>query len=131
MNEIQGLQHVALTVTNLDLSVRWYCDVLGVEVAFREDDEDRHAAVLGFPSGRPVLGLVQHDAGEDRFDPTRVGLDHLAFKVTSRDALAAWEVRLTELGVEHSPAIDVPPGAILNLKDPDGVALALFWDRGD
>jgi hypothetical protein len=31
--------------------------------------------------------------------------------------------------VVHSPIIDVGPVAILNLKDPDGIALSLFWDR--
>ena len=31
--------------------------------------------------------------------------------------------------LEHSGAVEVPPGAILNFEDPDGIALALFWDR--
>ena len=37
--------------------------------------------------------------------------------------------RLAARGVDHSGVIDVPPGAILNFKDPDGIGLALFWDR--
>jgi hypothetical protein len=40
-----------------------------------------------------------------------------------------WAARLDSFGVEHSGPIEVPPGEILNLKDPDGIALALFWDR--
>jgi hypothetical protein len=30
---------------------------------------------------------------------------------------------------EASNVIEIAPGAILNFKDPDGIALALFWDR--
>jgi catechol-2,3-dioxygenase len=76
------------------------------------------------------VGLVQHDPRtEQSFDPTIVGLDHLAFTVGSRADLDAWAQRLEERGILHSGAIDVPPGATLNFKDPDGVALSLFWDR--
>ena len=44
-------------------------------------------------------------------------------------ALEACAAQLTAAGVPNSGAIEVPPGAILNFKDPDGIALALFWDR--
>ena len=49
--------------------------------------------------------------------------------MASQEALEGWAVRLTEHAVEHSGVIAVPPGAVLNLKDPDGIAIALFWDR--
>jgi hypothetical protein len=32
-------------------------------------------------------------------------------------------------GVGHSEPVDIPPGAILNFKDPDDIALALMWRR--
>jgi catechol-2,3-dioxygenase len=76
------------------------------------------------------IGLVQHaDAGSEPFDPSVVGLDHAAWSVATRDELGAWEEFLRSKGVVHSPIVDVGPVSILNLKDPDGIALSLFWDR--
>ncbi len=53
----------------------------------------------------------------------------MAIAVPSRDELDAWLAHLDELGVAHSGAIEIPPGAIANFKDPDGIALSFFWDR--
>jgi glyoxylase I family protein len=125
-----GLHHVALTVTNLDDSLTWYRRVLGMEEVFTEHSGSRRAVVLRFAGGDGVVGLVQHDPrSEQSFDPSIVGLDHLAFTVGSRADLDAWAQRLADQGILHSGAIDVPPGAILNFKDPDGIALSFFWDR--
>ena len=126
---VTGFHHVALTVSDLDRSERWYADVLDLGVAFREEGDDRRAVVMTFPHGPIGVGLVQFSGPHDAFDPRRTGLDHVAFSVETKDELDAWADRLTAAGVEHSGAIDVPPGAILNLRDPDGIALALFWDR--
>jgi glyoxylase I family protein len=104
--------------------------VLGFEEVFRENAPGRRACVLRFPGGGYSVGLVAFDPGDGTaFDPYRLGLDHLAFTVASFDELREWERRLTDQGVTHSGVAEVGPGAILNLKDPDGIALALFWDR--
>ena len=130
MNDLARFHHVAVTVSNLEHSVSWYTDVLGFETVFREDDGERKACIMRFTAGGYSVGLVQHGPDSDEsFDPTRVGLDHLAFDVEARDQLDEWATRLTAAGVEHSGVIDVPPGAILNFKDPDSIALALFWTR--
>lgn len=77
-----------------------------------------------------LVGICQlYERQEAPFDPTHVGLDHFAFAVESRDELDRWAERLDDLGIEHSGAIEIPPGAILNFKDPDGIALALMWRR--
>ena len=76
-----------------------------------------------------LFGLVEHVGPPDTFDPRRLGLDHLAFTVATREALDQWAARLADAGVDHSDVIEVPAGGILNFKDPDGIALALFWDR--
>jgi glyoxylase I family protein len=127
---LAGFHHVALTVHDLDASVTWYQEVLGLEVHFREDGDTRRACVFRFPDGGFAVGLVEHASeGGSGFDPTRRGLDHLAFAVRSRDELVGWANRLDEHGVAHSGAVDAGPGAILNFTDPDGIALALFWDK--
>lgn len=129
MTALTGFHHVALTVTDLDASTRWYEEVLGFEVLVREDGDDRRAVVMRFPHGPIGIGLVQFTGNHETFDERRTGLDHLAFSVETRAELDAWARGLTASGIEHSGAIEVPPGAILNFRDPDGIALALFWDR--
>jgi glyoxylase I family protein len=85
---------------------------------------------MRFQHGGYSVGLVQHvPTNPDPFTPMHVGLDHLAFTVGSRDELEQWAGRLTAHRVAHSGVIEIPPGAILNFKDPDGISLALFWDR--
>lgn len=129
MDDISGLHHVALTVRDRDTSASWYADVLGFEELFREDGEDRRACVMRFHGGGYSVGLVEHRTSADvPFDPAHRGLDHLAFTIPSREALDLWARRLTAAGVDHSGPIDIPAGAILNFKDPDGISLALFWD---
>ena len=129
MTELLGVHHVALTVRDLDVSADWSAAVLGFEELFREADDERRACIMRSPDDSVVVGVVEHRAGDDEaYDPTRLGLDHLAFTVGSRAALAHWSQRLTDAGVTHSGVIDTPRGGILNFKDPDGLALALFWD---
>lgn len=129
MDELTGFHHVALTVSDLDRSEAWYRNVLGFEVDFPEEAPERRACVMRHRGSGFVLGLLEHGATEAAFDPARIGLDHLGFGVGSLDDLRSCAAALDSHGVAHSGAIDVPPGAILNFKDPDGIALSLFWDR--
>lgn len=130
MKPLARLHHAALTVSDLEVSAAWYVRVLGMVEEFREDSPLRRAAVFRFADGTYSVGLVEHKAAAGtRFDPAVTGLDHLAFTVGSREELREWARHLTESGVEHSGPVEIPPGEILNFRDPDGIALALFWDR--
>lgn len=102
--------------------------VLGFEELFREEGPDRRACVMRFPGGGYSIGVIEHAGAGGAFDVHQVGLDHVAFAVESRAELERWEQRLADRGVEHSGVVDTPAGAILNFKDLDGIALALFWD---
>jgi glyoxylase I family protein len=131
MIQPDGFHHVAITVSDCDASAAWYAKTLGFREMFREEADDRKACVMQFPGGAMSVGLVEHRPVDDadQFDPRRRGLDHLAFSVGSREALESCAAQLTAAGISNSGAIEVAPGAILNFKDPDGIALALFWDR--
>jgi glyoxylase I family protein len=127
---LAGTHHAALSVTDLDASIAWYQQVLGFEVIFQDESEGRRMTVLRFPGQRATLGLVQHTEPGAQFSPSNVGLDHLAFSVESAEELWAWPPRLEERSVPYAGPVETPFGGMLHFKDLDGIALALFWERG-
>ena len=129
VSALTSFHHAALTVSDLTRSAAWYAAMLGLEERFREQSEARQVVVLGFPGGGTAVGLVCHGGTARTFDPTVTGLDHLAFTAAGREKLEEWAAWFDRNQVVHSGVIDIPSGAILNFKDPDGIALALHWDR--
>lgn len=127
MPDISAIHHVSVTVTDMDRSIAWYKELLGFEQLLEEKHPDGAGTgiVLGKPDWSLCVGLHVHDANEsERFAESRTGLDHVGFLVSSRAELEAWEARLTELGVEHSPINDDMEGiGILVFRDPDNIQL--------
>jgi glyoxylase I family protein len=123
---LHGIAHVAVTVTDLERSKEWYGRVFGWEAAMEGEGDGVRFSVGAVP-GAPLLGLRQYDvSGGADFDPTRIGLDHLAFDGGSADGVREWEQRLDELGVSYTPMQETPYGYVLNFKDPDGIALEIY-----
>jgi catechol-2,3-dioxygenase len=60
------------------------------------------------------------------FDERRIGLDHLAFTCRDRDELEAWQIRLSELGIDNGGIVDADYGSGLSCRDPDNIALEFF-----
>lgn len=130
MATLKGIHHVALSVKDLDASIAWYTDILGLSVEFRDDEgEERRMAVLRLPGTSQQVGLVQHLAGGAPFDPTSLGLDTAAFAVGSSEELEGWAALFDARGVVNGGILPAGFGGMLNFKDPDGIALALFWDQ--
>ena len=73
--------------------------------------------------GGTLLGL--RPVATDRFDENRAGMDHIAFRLASREELDAAVVHLDEIGVAHEPIKDIGPSYILEFRDPDNIALEL------
>src|SRR5688500_12280134 len=102
MTTLTGLHHVALTVADADASAAFYSALLGLDEAFRIDDETLSARVF---AGDGFLFGVRHyqHLDKDRFSEFRTGLDHVAFGVPDRDSLHALERKLDELGAVYTP----------------------------
>jgi catechol 2,3-dioxygenase-like lactoylglutathione lyase family enzyme len=121
-----ALAHVALTVSDLDASARWYTTVLGSEPVLDEDTGPfRHVV---YAVGGTLLGLHGFPdlATSEAFDERRPGLDHVAFGCASRAEPEAWASRLDELGITHGGVVDAHYGSGLSFRDPDNIALELF-----
>jgi catechol 2,3-dioxygenase-like lactoylglutathione lyase family enzyme len=120
MPTFAGVDHLSLTVTDLDVSERFYTDVLGFSVVV---DFGTVRSLWHRPTGF-FLSLIRHDEfSAGRFSELNPGVDHIGFVATDRAELEAWEGRFRRAGVEFTPIRDMPFGYHLNFRDPDGIAL--------
>lgn len=127
-----NVSHIDLSVSDVEKSATWYCEVLGLRRVRRSDLDNRIMIVLVHEPTGLIIGLIQHhEPAADRFDERRPGLDHLGFGVAERAELNEWQARLAELGVEHSPVEDSASGSgtALVFRDPDNIQLELWWTR--
>jgi len=115
---IRQLNHVALHVSDLDRSRKFYGEVLGLEPMERPAFDfpgawfrvgaDQEVHLIGRP---PATGLPPHER-------------HFAFRV---DSIRATKARLVELGVDHRGPKPRPDGALqIFLRDPDGHEVEIF-----
>ena len=130
------IHHLRLTVTDLERSRRFYTGLLGFDVAVESPPDDDPAAAETFKvlfggivmiRGNLLMGLRPMAAASDRFDPDRVGLDHLSFGVASRADLDRAAALFDERGVAHGEITTLPSFGIdvLPFEDPDGMQLEL------
>jgi catechol 2,3-dioxygenase-like lactoylglutathione lyase family enzyme len=111
----EGLDHVAIAVSDLDRSEGFYRDVLGLERVLPEWDPPRILASEG--SG---LALFPE---EDFCGETAPHILHVAFRVT-REAFEAARAELAERGIETSFS-DHGAAHSIYFEDPDGHRLEL------
>lgn len=127
---IPAVTHVAITVTDLEVSEAWYTKVLGMPPVLDEDAGPfRH---IVFAVGNTLLGLHGFPdlIRKEPFNERRVGLDHIAFGVATRQELVEWTERLEALGIAHGEIKDAGYGSGLSFRDPDNIALELFAPPG-
>ncbi len=125
-----AVHHLRLTVSNMDRAREFYTSVLGFQVAM----EIPPIVLLSNGTGLLALGPAPDPSratSGDRFDENRVGLDHLAFSVASRDELERAVRVLDERGVAHGQITDFKPIYGLEFyslffRDPDNIQLELI-----
>lgn len=118
-----GVDHLALTVTDLDVSQRFYTELFGFVVVM----DAGYGRICMHPSTGFTLALLKHpDATGDPFTELHTGLDHLGLAAASREELEQWQRRFDDYGVTYTPIRDMEMGYHLNFRDPDGIALELL-----
>ncbi|MGI8666746.1 MAG: VOC family protein [Jatrophihabitans sp.] len=128
MPTFPALTHLAVTVTDLAASTRWYSALFGSEPVLDEDEQSGtyHHTVYALGGGT-LIGLHKHtEPAAGSFNERATGLDHIAFGCQNRAELADWEARLDELGISHGGIVDAHYGSALSFRDPDGIALEFF-----
>ena len=137
----QGFAHVRLTVTDIRRSKAFYERLLGtppgsdfsdqIDDPTVHDDPWRTYGGCSFTFHGQTLGLRPVAVAGDRFDPDRVGLDHLSLRVRSVDDLHRAVERLDAAGIEHGEVTDLEPFGVvvLSLQDPDDINLELTAPR--
>ena len=120
---LKRLQHLVLWVSNVERSVRFYCDVVGFEVQRRYPN----AAFLKIPGTADDhhLGLFEQ-TGVPRPDEGVARMYHAAWEVGDLTDLARARQRLAEAGAlvgssDHGVSLS------LYAKDPDGLEFEIFW----
>ena len=117
-----GVSHVALTVTELDSSLRFYTEVLDFVAVM----DVGYGRICMHPLTGFTLALVKHEGAQGgRFTELTTGLDHLGLTASTRADLEEWERRFDEHGVTYTPTRDMEFGYHLNFRDPDNIALEL------
>ena len=117
-----SVDHVALTVTDLDASLDFYTRVLGFVHVMRVPG----GRICLHPDNPLLLALVSHEEGcGGAFSELHTGVDHLGLEASSREEVLGWERHLRDHGVPYTPARDELFGSHLNFRDPDGIALEI------
>ena len=130
------IHHLRLTVTDVGRSREFYTSLLGFQVAVESPPPGDPAAAEAFKllfggvvmvRGNLIMGLRPMAPEADRFDPDRVGLDHLSFGVPGREDLDQAARLFDERGVTYGEITRLPGFGIdvLPFEDPDGIQLEL------
>jgi glyoxylase I family protein len=120
-----GLTHLGLRVTDLARTRQFYVDILGFQPIAELPGLllcNAYGSVIAFRGDEP-----QTDK-RDRFDPYRVGLDHVALGVPDLNALEDMKRELDVAGVRNNgiEQDETTHASYISFYDPDGIAWELY-----
>ena len=119
--------HVHLKVSDLNKSLEFYRDLLGLELTMMYGDQ---AAFLSAGGYHHHIGLnTWHSKNSPPAEERTVGLYHTAILYPTRKDLAGIFDRIRRAYYPITGASDHGVSEALYLDDPDGNGVELYWDR--
>jgi len=125
--KVQELGHVSLFVKDLEASIRFYRDILGL----RDVGRGKNGRIAFFSAGPHHHDLSIEVARADGPERPRgaPGLYHIAFQVgTTREALDAARRGVETHGLTPFGEMDGKESASFSIRDPDGHEIELYVD---
>lgn len=120
------LAHVNIRTSNLEKSVAFYRDVLGLvpgPAATRPQSSDH--VWMSDERGRPCIHLQRTNGGAEQ-GGERCGMHHLALACPGA---AQWREKLRSMNVGFQESEFAPANIVqFNLLDPDGVRIELMFE---
>ena len=140
---IKGLHHTSITVSDLESSIGFYRDILGLELLFARESsgeglsealgvENAHLKIAMFRAGDDFLELIEYVNPKYEpkgLRPCDIGNMHVALRVTDIE-------ELTRRLQKYDYTVNAPPRRIAEgpmkgwvwayFKDPDGAQLELI-----
>ncbi len=123
-----GFEHIGMTSGNLDRTIGFYCDLLGLKLVLRKAQTRGELAFLDTGSGMLEVFAPDADIARSRdVPPHEAGMRHLTLAYDDVDAMVD---KLAAAGVD----IVEPPREAFNqqllkrlafVRDPDGVLVEL------
>lgn len=120
-----GTHHIALRSADLERSRRFYSETLGFQII------KEVPGLFLFLAGNTAFGVRGPEKGMpegDRFNPHRVGLDHIALACEDETELERVATALNDAGVENTGIkVDETLGKrYVAFKDPDRIAWEFY-----
>jgi catechol 2,3-dioxygenase len=119
--------HVHLKVSDLDRSLKFYCELLGFQL---QQLYGKDAAFISAGGYHHHIGLnTWYSKGLGSAPVKSVGLFHTAILYPTRKDLAEIFQRLTNAKYPLTGASDHGVSEALYLNDPDNNGVELYWDK--
>ena len=134
----RGVNHIALVTNDMDKTVRFYRDVLGMKLVGTTGGEEGYPYRHYFLStaGGPALAFFEWP--EVELPPAKGSgvpvsgrvFDHIAINVASEDDLHAVRARLEAAGWPASDVADHFGALSIYFEDPNNISLEMcYWPR--
>ncbi len=110
-----GIGHVGLSVDDLETSVEFYRNILGLDISMSE------RGVARIPSRRDTLVLHEKGLGMSGF--------HFGFRVGSSSKVDEWQAWLRGRNIIVCEEVTEEKYRSFKIRDPDGYLIEIFCDE--
>ncbi|WP_152399040.1 VOC family protein [Paenibacillus cellulositrophicus] len=133
----QGIHHIALNTADLDATIRFYRDVLGMQasdIAPSQEGRGRHCLILVKPNDDNVWGfhffertIARTTLGASDTHPQSF-VPHVALRLPNGNAVQALRERLS---YAHVSVTEIPELGTFVFFDNNGLCLEVTWPKGE